>query len=83
MKWGIFMSNFVKSMDNLPRIWKIVLCLPVLDIIWAIWRICKSVERGNILELVLAILWIFAGSTVLWILDIVFIILYNYPFWFK
>lgn len=70
-------------MDNLPRIWKIVLCLPVLDIIWAIWRICKSVERGNILELVLAILWIFAGSTVLWILDIVFIILYNYPFWFK
>ncbi len=77
------MSNFVKSMDNLPRIWKIVLCLPVLDIIWAIWRICKSVERGNILELVLAILWIFAGSTVLWILDIVFIILYNYPFWFK
>ncbi len=75
--------QFTKAIDNLPRIWKLVLCIPVLNIVWAIWRILKSVEHGNILELILAILWIIAGCTILWILDIVWIILYNYPFWFK
>jgi hypothetical protein len=32
---------------------------------------------------VLGILWIFFGGFVLWILDIIFIIINDYPFWFK
>lgn len=77
------MNSFLKGMDKLPRILKLILCLPVLNILWTVWRILKAVKHNNILELILAILWIIAGSTVLWILDIVWIILYNYPFWFK
>lgn len=77
------MHNFLVAMDNLPRGWKLVLCLPAIDLIWAVWRIGKAIEHGSVLELILGIVWILLGSTFLWILDIVFIILNNYPFWFK
>lgn len=77
------MDSFVKSMDGLPRIVKILLCLPIVDIIWAIYRILGAIKNGNVLRLVLGILWIAFGGTVGWILDLVWIILFNHIFWFK
>ena len=77
------MDSFVKSMDGLPRIVKILLCLPIVDIIWAIYRILGAIKNGNVLHLVLGILWISFGGTVGWILDLVWIILFNHIFWFK
>ena len=77
------MASFVKSMDGLPRIVKILLCLPIVDIIWAIYRILGAIKNGNVLHLVLGILWIAFGGTVGWILDLVWIILFNHIFWFK
>lgn len=65
------MKNFINSMDNLPWVLKIILCLPVLDLIWAIYRICKGVDEKSTLKIIMGILWIFIGTTVLWIVDIV------------
>lgn len=79
---GNFME-FCKWMEKNPKWLKLVLCFWILDITWAAWRILKSVKNGSMVQLILAILWILAASTVGWILDIVCIVLYDYPFWFK
>ena len=70
-------------MEKNPKWLKLVLCFWILDITWAVWRILKAVQNNNGLQLVLAILWILAAGTVGWILDIIWIIVFDYPFWFK
>ncbi len=77
------MDSYIKWMEKNPKWLKLVLCLWILDISWAIWRILKAVKHNSGLEFVLGILWILFGGTVGWILDIVCIILNDYPFWFK
>ncbi len=70
-------NSFVKAMDDLPLILKIILCIPFLDIIWAIYRIVKGVSTNNLLMVIIGILWIIPGSAFLWIVDIIAIILTN------
>lgn len=77
------MDLYISWMEKNPKWLKIVLCFWVLDWSWAIWRIFKAVKSNNVLQLLLAVLWIFFGGTIGWILDIVCIILNDYPFWFK
>ena len=60
------MKELCKALDNLPKIVKILLCLPVLDIVWAIYRIGEAVANKNVIHLILGILWIFFGATIGW-----------------
>lgn len=77
------MKAYCKWMNGLPRIVKLIFCLPVLDILWAIYRIIGAIAHKNVLHLVLGILWIFFGGTVGWILDLIWILLFNKIFWWK
>ena len=71
--------ELIKAFDNLPKIVKILLALPVLDIVWAIYRIVKGACTGNLVTLVVGIIWLVAGCTVTWVLDLVFLILDKQP----
>lgn len=71
--------DLIKSFDNLPKIVKIILALPFLDIVWAIYRIVKGICTGNMVMLVVGIIWLIAGTAITWILDIVFLILGKQP----
>ena len=73
------MKDIVKAFDNLPWIVKLILCLPVVNIAWAIYRICKGVATNNILLLVVGICWIIFGSVVLWLVDLVCTIVWKRP----
>ena len=73
------MNNLVKSFDNLPFIAKIILCLPILNISYAIYRICKGLSQKQTPILIAGILWIFLGTTVLWIVDLICTIIYKKP----
>jgi len=73
------MKNLVKSFDNLPLIIKLILCLPVLNLAYAIYRICKGVDQKNTAILVAGILWIFLGTTILWLVDFICTIIYKHP----
>lgn len=73
------MKDIVKSIDNLPWIAKMLFCLPVLNLLWAIYRIAKGSSTNNVLMLVVGILWIFLGTTVLWIVDLVCTIVWKKP----
>lgn len=73
------MKNLVKSFDNLPLIIKLILCLPVLNLAYAIYRICKGADQKNTLMLIAGIVWIFLGTTVLWLVDFICTIIYKKP----
>ena len=66
------MNEFRKAIDELPLIVKIILALPFIDgIVFGIYRIC----RGDMIAVILGVIWIFIGSAVGWIIDIVFLAL--------
>lgn len=71
--------NFVKAMDDLPFILKLILALPVLDLIWGIYRLVKGVSKKNLFLTIVGIVWIFAGMAIFWIIDIVTVIISGRP----
>ena len=73
--------KFVKAMDDLPLIVKIILAIPALDIIWVIYRIVKSLAKGNMLGVILGIVLIIGGLPFLWLVDMIFIVLKGQVFW--
>lgn len=73
------MKNLIKSFDDMPWVLKLILCLPVLDIVWAIYRICKGADTKNTLMLVVGILWLFVGTTITWIVDLICTIVSKRP----
>jgi hypothetical protein len=63
------MKEYVKFIDDLPYIMKIILALPGLDgVFYGIYRIAKG-------RLLIGILWIILGFAILWIIDLVSVIL--------
>ncbi len=72
-------NGFVSAMDNLPWILKIILCLPVLDIVWGVYRIVKGVSTNKVLTWVFGILWIIPGCAICWIVDLVCTIIFRKP----
>ena len=73
------MKEFLKAIDNLPFIIKLILCIPALDIVWAIYRIVKGVHKNNLILTVIGILWIVPGAVFCWIFDIITVLLYGHP----
>ena len=69
------MKDLVKSFESLPKIAKIILAIPCLDIIWAIVRIIKGVAYKNAGTLIAGILWIIPGAIVCWLADLICAIL--------
>ena len=69
-------------MDDLPWILKVILALPGLDLVWAIYRIVKGVVKGNTVTLIAGIVWLLVGGwTIFWLADLIFTIL-NKPLLF-
>ncbi len=75
------MNAFVKWMDNLGLVWKIILALPVLDIVWVIYRLMRSIDKGSVLGIVLAIILIVIGLPFLWLIDMITILLTRHVIW--
>lgn len=63
------MKEYVKFIDELPWIVRLLLALPVLDgIVYGIYRIAKG-------KLLIGIIWIFIGAAFGWIIDMITIAL--------
>lgn len=71
--------ELIKAFDELPLIAKIIFALPVLNIVWAVYRIIKGACTSNAVMLVVGLVWIFAGATICWVLDLVFLLLGKDP----
>lgn len=76
------MKQFIKALDDMPFIVKILLCLPVLDIVWNIYRICKSADKKNNTGIILGIVVLVLGSyTVVWLFDLICMIMKKDILW--
>lgn len=75
------MKNLIKTFDELPLIVKVIFCIPMLDIVWSIYKICKSVDKSNVLGIVLGILTIIPGAFFIWIIDLVTVLLNGNVWW--
>lgn len=42
------MRDLIKAFDELPLIVKVILCIPMLDIVWSIYKICRSANKSNV-----------------------------------
>ena len=64
----MLMKEYVKFIDGLPWIVKLILALPGFDgIFYGIYRIAKG-------KLIIGILWIICGFVILWIIDLYHVI---------
>lgn len=72
------LKDFVKVIDKLPQWAKVVLSIPVLDIVWAIYRIAKGVLKNDMVLTVIGVLWIF-GDLVTWLFDMITTVMYGHP----
>lgn len=75
------MKNLIKAFDDLPLIAKVILCIPMLDIVWSIYKICRSVDKSNVVGIVLGILTIFPGAFFIWIIDLVTLLINGKVWW--
>ena len=74
------MKDLEKAIEGLPMIAKFILNL-FWDILGNLYRLARSVEKNNVVGIVLAIVSIICGGFfVLWILDLIFILL-DKEFW--
>ena len=69
------MKSFIKAIDDLPTLVKLILALPGLDIVWVIYRLLRSLVKNNILGVIVAVVAIVVGLPWLWLVDIICILL--------
>ena len=75
------MSEVVSAFDGLPKVVKIILAIPFLDILWVIYRICRSVSHKKVLFIVCGILLLVFGIPFLWLIDIITLIIQDKVLW--
>ena len=75
------MKNFIVAMEKLPLIAKIILAIPMLDIIWVFYRLVRSIDKQNTVGIVLAVILIIFGIPFLWLIDIITILLTGNVWW--
>ena len=75
------MKDLIKALDNLPKLVKLILAIPALDIVWVVYRLLRSLDKKNMLGIVLAIVLIIFGIPFLWIVDILCIALNDKVWW--
>lgn len=75
------MKALVKAFDGLPKLVKIILALPALDIVWAFYRLARSLAKNNVLGIVLAIVMIIVCPVIFWVVDIITLVLFNKVLW--
>ena len=73
-------NKFVKAMDDLPKIVKLILCIPAVAIIWEAYRICRSLEKNNLVGVIIAIVLIVCAP-IMWLVDLICILLNDKIWW--
>lgn len=74
------MNDLLKTVDELPLIVKVILCIPCVEIFYGICRIINGAVKNDMVWLVLAILTVFPGAFFMWILDLVWVLTKGHAF---
>lgn len=74
--------QFTNWMERQSLLVKLLLCIPVLDVVWGIYRLFKALVEKDTLKLIIAILLLVPGTTITWIIDLVWVLTKGTGFWF-
>ncbi|MBQ1942534.1 MAG: hypothetical protein II368_02670 [Clostridia bacterium] len=69
------MKDIVKQLNDLPFILKLILCIPVLDIVWSVGRVLNALAKKNLVWTIIGVLTIFPGAAFMWLVDIILVIM--------
>ena len=75
------MKNFIVAMEKLPLLVKVILALPMLDIVWVIYRIVRSADKQSTFGILLGVIVIIIGIPFLWLIDIITILVTGNVWW--
>ena len=67
------MKGFIKSVNSLPLIVKLLLCIPGIEIFYGICRIINQAAKKNVLLVIVSILLIIPGAAIMWLVDLIWI----------
>ena len=81
MKEVYEMESLIKAIDNLPKIVKLILCIPAIAIVWVVYRLCRSLQKQNMVGVILAIVLIFVGIPFMWLIDLLCILFKGSVWW--
>lgn len=69
----------VSFIDDLPWIVKLILCIPALNIVWAVYRIIKGATEHNTVVLVAGIIWVIGAFSIGWLVDLIAVLVLKHP----
>ena len=69
------MKGLIKSVNSLPLIIKLLLCIPGIDLFYGVLRVINQFSKGHVLLGVLSILLIVPLTVAMWLVDIIWIAL--------
>ncbi len=69
------MKELLKAVDELPFLVKLILCIPALDIVWALYRIVKGIEEKDTVLLVVGVIWLLGAFSIGWLVDLISLLL--------
>ena len=75
------MKSLINTIDNLPKLIKLILCIPAVAVVWMIYRLCRSLDKNNMVGVVLAVVLVFVGIPFMWLIDLVCILMKGNVWW--
>lgn len=72
-------NAIVAAFDGLNFWIKLLLCIPALNIAWAVYRIIKGLDKKNTLMVVVGVLWIIPGVIFAWLIDLICVLIWKRP----
>lgn len=75
--------KFLKWMDGNPKWLKVILAIPMLQIVWGIYRVVKAIKKKNILFIIIGILLIVPGAALVWLVDMITLIVMDKILWIE
>jgi len=70
-------NGYVAWINSLPLLVKIILALPFFD--WFFYGLYRIFAARTIVGIIIGILWMIIGWSILWIIDIIFILIDKKP----
>ncbi len=74
------MKSFINTVNSLPLIVKLLLCIPAIEIFYSVCRVINGCAKNSVLWIVIGILTIVPGAVFMWLVDLICILLNKHAF---
>lgn len=69
------LKKLITTIDELPMLYKFLLCIPLVDIVWTIYRTARSVVADNTVNIIINVVILIVGIPFFWLIDLICLLL--------